>query len=86
MPTAQTLREKLEYLVRATGRKEAEIVAEAVEEGITELYRKQIANAYLAGEIDREQAIAELGEDVVEDLDYARMSVERDVKWGLKGE
>jgi hypothetical protein len=81
----QTIRGKLDYLVRATGRAEAEIVAEAIEEGLTELYRKQIADAYLAGELDREQAIAELGEETVEDLDYARRAVEQDVRWGLKG-
>jgi predicted transcriptional regulator len=86
MPAAQTLREKLDYLVRATGRGEAEIVAEAVEEGLTELYRKQITDAYLAGGLDRAQAVAELGEETVEDLDYARRSIEKDVKWGLKGE
>lgn len=83
---AQTIRDKLDYLVRATGRAEAEIVAEAIEEGLSELYRKQIADAYLAGELDRKQAIAELGEEAVEDLDYARRAVEKDVQWGLKGE
>ena len=82
----QTMRDKLEYLTRATGRREAEIVAEAIEEGLTELYRKQIADAYLAGELDREQALAELGEETVENLDYARLAVEQDVQWGLKGE
>jgi len=82
----QTMRDKLEYLTRATGRGEAEIVAEAIEEGLTELYRKQIADAYLAGELDREQALAELGEETVENLDYARRAVEQDVQWGLKGE
>jgi predicted transcriptional regulator len=81
-----TMRDKLEYLARATGRSEPEIVAEAIEEGLTELYRKQIADAYLAGELDREQAIAELGEETVEDLDYARRAVEQDIQWGLKGE
>lgn len=86
MSTAQTVREKLDYLVQTTGRTEAEIVAEAVVEGLTELYRKQIADAYLAGELGRTQAVAELGEDAVEDLDYARRAVEQDVKWGLKGE
>lgn len=80
------MRGKLDYLVRATGRAEAEIVAEAVEKGLTELYRKQIAHAYLAGELDREEAIAELGEEAVEDLDYARRAIEKDVQWGLKGE
>jgi len=79
------MRDKLDYLARATGRDEAEIVAEAIEEGLTELYRKHIANAYLAGELSREQAIAELGEETVEELDYAKRSVEQDVQWGLKG-
>ena len=76
----QTMRDKLDYLVQTTGR------AEAIEEGIIELYRKQIADAYIAGELGREQAISELGEQIVEDLDYARHAVERDVQWGLKGE
>jgi predicted DNA-binding protein len=76
----QTMRDKLDYLAQATGR------AEAIEEGITELYRKQIADAYIAGELDREQAISELGEQIVEDLDYARRAVEQDVQWGLKSE
>ena len=84
--TAQTLREKLDYLVRVTGCAEADIVAEAVEEGLTELYRKQVADAYLAGELDRVQAVAALGEEIVEDLDYARHAIEQDVKWGLSGE
>ncbi len=86
MSAAQTIREKLDYLVRATGRPEAEIVAEAVEEGLTELYHKQVSDAYLSGDLDRMQAVSALGEEAIEDLDYARRSVEQDVKWGLKGE
>jgi len=86
MPTPQTMREKLDYLVQATGRSESQIVAEAVEEGLDELYRKQMADAYLAGRLDRERAITELGEEAVEDLDYARRAVERDVAWGIKRE
>lgn len=86
MSTAQTMREKLDYLVQTTGRAEAEIVAEAVSEGLTDLYHKQIADAYLAGDLDRAQAVTELGAEAVEDLDYARRAVEQDVRWGLKGE
>ena len=82
----RTMRDKLDYLAQVTGRAEAEIVAEAIEEGLTELYRKQIADAYLAGELDREQAIAELGVETIGDLDYARRAIEKDVQWGLKGE
>lgn len=79
-----TMREKLDYLVRKTGRKEAEIVAQAVDEGVSELYRKQISDAYLAGELDRRKAVHELGENCVADLDYARQAVDADIKWGLK--
>ena len=82
----QTVQDKLDYLVRATGRAEAEIVAEAIEGSLAELYRKQIVNAYLSGELDREQAIGELGGEAVADIDYARRAVEKDIQWGAKGE
>lgn len=84
MPTAQSIREKLEYLVRATGRAEADIMAQAVQDGIDDIYRKQIAEAYLSNQLDRPDAVAELGADAVDELDFARRAVESDVKWGLK--
>lgn len=84
MATTKSMRRKLDYLVRTTGRAEADIVAEAVDEGLTELYRRHIADAYLAGKIDRDKAVSELGKHAVGDLDYAREAVEADVAWGLK--
>lgn len=84
MPTTQTIRKKLDYLVRATGRAEADIMGDAVEQGLDELYRKQIADAYLSGQLDRKKAVGELGVDAVEALDYARKSIESDIEWGLK--
>ncbi len=84
MPTIKNMRRKLDYLVRATGRAEAEIVAEAVDEGLSKLYRKHLADAYLSGKIDREKVVQELGKDAAEDLDYARNSIDADIKWGLK--
>ncbi|MHB9038410.1 MAG: hypothetical protein ACYC64_17300 [Armatimonadota bacterium] len=84
MPVTKNMRGKLDYLVRATGRAEAEIVAQAVEEGLSELYRKQVAEAYLSGNLDREKTVHELGKDAVEELDYARRSIDADIEWGLK--
>ena len=83
MHTASTMHEKLSYLARTTGRAEVEIVAEAMEQGLAELFRQQIADAYLAGDLTRDEAVTELGETAVDSLDYARRAVERDVKWGL---
>ena len=57
MPVTKNMRGKLDYLVRATGRAEAEIVAQAVEEGLSELYRKQVAEAYLSGKLEREKVV-----------------------------
>lgn len=79
-----TFSEKLDYLVQRTGRAETELVAEALNAGLDGLYRKHIADAYLAGDLDRPQAVDALGEDAVEGLDYARSAVESDVAWGLK--
>ena len=86
MAITHSLRDKLDYLVRTTKRTETEIFAEAIEEGLTSIYRKQIIDAYLSGEMERQQAIEELSYEVVEELDYALQSVEKDIKWGLGDE
>ncbi|MDD3927676.1 MAG: hypothetical protein PHT33_13550 [bacterium] len=83
--SVHTMRGKLDYLVRKTGCREVDILAQAVEEGVSELYRKQVADAYLAGELNRKKALAELGEEYIKDLDYAREAVEADIQWGLQG-
>jgi len=35
---------------------------------------------------DSKLAIEELGYEVIEELDYALQSVEKDIKWGLRDE
>ena len=84
MPTTQSIRDKLDYLIRLTGLREADMLAAALEEGLTEIYRKQITAAYLAGKINRDEAVARLSEESIRDLDYAREAVTHDVEWGLK--
>ena len=86
MAITHSLRDKIDYLVRKTGRSETEIFAEAIEEGLTSIYRKQIIDSYLSGDVDRREAIAELGDEIIDELDYALQSIEKDAKWGLKDE
>lgn len=86
MTASTSLRERLDYLVRTTGREEAEIVADAITRGIEDLYRVGLGDAYLAGDVAREDAVAELGEEAVADLDYAREAVLADIAWGLRRE
>lgn len=84
MPSTKSIRSRLEYLVRATGRPEADIVALAIEQGLEDLYRQELAEAYLSGRLERAKAVAELGREAVDQLDYARESIDADVRWGLK--
>jgi hypothetical protein len=84
MPVTRSMRKKLEYLVRTTGRAESEIVAQALEDGLDELYRRQIADAYLTGRLSRDKAGAELGGDAIESLDYARDAIDEDVGVGTR--
>jgi predicted DNA-binding protein len=75
---------KLDYLVRGTGRTDVDIIAQAVEEGMSGLYRKYMVEAYLSGKLDRKKVVHELGKDAVEELDYARASIDADIEWGMK--
>ena len=81
-----TLREKLDFLVRVQGEVESIIFAKAIEVGITQLYADAVAEEYLSGTIKRDEALAELGVEKVEELDYALTSIESDVAWGLRNE
>jgi hypothetical protein len=78
-----TFQEKLQYLVESTGRPEAEIVALAVDEGLLELCRRRLTDAYQAGDTTREEAAVFLSAETLDQLDVARRAVEDDVRWAL---
>jgi hypothetical protein len=42
-----------------------------------------VEDAYLAGDISREEAITLLGEEKVAELDELIAAIERDMRWGL---
>lgn len=63
---------------------ESVVIQQAVETGVETLYRDMLVSRYLADEITREEAIEQLGVEVVEEVESARDAVEEDVKWGLQ--
>ena len=63
---------------------ESAVIKRAVETGVETLYRNMLVRRYLADEITREEAIDQLGVEVVEEVESARNTVEEDVKWGLQ--
>jgi len=63
---------------------ESAVIQRAVETGVETLYRNMLVRRYLADEITREEAIDQLGVEVVEEVESARDAVAEDVQWGLQ--
>jgi hypothetical protein len=55
-----------------------------VREGIHTLYREVLIEAYLLGQVPRETVLKELGPEQLEEIEYQRDALQRDVAWGLK--
>ena len=53
-------------------------------EGVHTLYREVLIEAYLLGRVSREMVLKELGPDQLEEIEYQRDALQRDVAWGLK--
>lgn len=60
------------------------ILAQALREGVQALYREALLEAYLLQRIPREQILQELGLEQLEELEYQRDALARDVAWGRK--
>ncbi|MEK8020191.1 MAG: hypothetical protein VSS75_025245 [Candidatus Parabeggiatoa sp.] len=80
------LGEQLTFLITQRGVNEATILAQAVSKGISLLYQEAITEAYLLGTISREQALKTLGTDTLEEIEYQRDALKRDVEWGLSND
>ena len=63
---------------------ESAVIPRAVETGVETLYRNMLVRKDLADEITREEAVDQLGIEVVEEVESARDAVEEDVEWGLQ--
>jgi hypothetical protein len=79
------LAEYLEFLVDRQGQDEAAILAQALRTGIEALYREALVEEYLLGRVPRETVLREFGPERVEEIEYRRDALRRDVTWGLQG-
>ncbi|OVE83895.1 hypothetical protein [Natronolimnobius baerhuensis] len=76
--------ERVREIARHRDLNESEIIQQAVEQGVEDLWRDVVVDQYVAGEIDREEARDELGPAFVGEIDKAKAAVESDVEWGLE--
>jgi hypothetical protein len=74
---------ELDFLIHETGKDSSILLAQAVQEGIHILFKRQVAEAYINQQLDRNQALLMLGAEELTAIDYAWQSVEKDITWGL---
>ena len=82
--TKLTFAQTLDVLVRETGEDETSVLAKAVRAGVDVLYRQHVIDRFVAGTLSRSEAVAVLGPELVEDLEYQREALARDIAWGLR--
>lgn len=75
----------LDFLTTERGQDEATILVEALRAGIEALYRETLTEAYLLGRVSRETALADLGQEELEMVEYQRDALRRDVEWATRG-
>jgi hypothetical protein len=76
--------QQLAFVVTKRHQDEATVLGQAVQEGIQVLYREALIESYLLGQVPREVVLKELGPERLEEIDYQRDALQRDVAWGLK--
>ncbi len=86
MATSAPFTQQLAFVAAQRQQNEESILAQALREGVQTLYRETLIEAYLLNSIPREQVLKELGPEEMEEIEYQRDTLARDVAWGLKHE
>ncbi|MFC6731817.1 MULTISPECIES: ribbon-helix-helix protein, CopG family [unclassified Haladaptatus] len=77
------LTERVQEIAKARGIPESEILEQALERGVEDLWIDLVLSRYLSEEIDRETAIELVGRDRVKRAERELEAVSDDVRWGL---
>jgi hypothetical protein len=80
-----TLSEHLEFLVSRSGEDEAAVLAQALRKGIDALYEEVLIEEFLLGRVARDAVLQALGPERLDEIEYQRNVLQREVGWGLKG-
>jgi hypothetical protein len=78
-----TLTQELAFVMDQFQQDEATVLAQAMRTGIRALYREALIEAYLMGRISRQEALKQLGPEALEEVEYQRDALKRDVAWGM---
>lgn len=73
----------LEQLAKETHQAETEIIAQAIEIGLRQLWRDYVLARYLEGKISREEAIKHVGIEAVEIAEQQKQALLEDIAWAF---
>jgi len=73
----------LESLIREMQKPESEVMAQAFQTGLRQLWRERILGQYLRGEITRDKAIEVAGIDWVELAERQHKAMMEDLAWAM---
>ncbi|AGB33789.1 hypothetical protein C488_08552 [Natrinema pellirubrum DSM 15624] len=80
---ATDLTERVQEIAEARDVAESEILEQALERGVEDLWIDLVLSRYVNDEIDRETAIDLVGRDRVKRAERELQVVEDDIQWGL---
>ncbi len=79
------LLDELKELAEAKHEEVSDVIAKALEIGVSKLWQERILSIYLRGEIDRKEAVKLVGLNLVKLAEKQKKAALEDVKWGLHG-
>lgn len=80
---AAEISDRLREIAEARDLPESEVFERALERGLEDLWEELVLKKYLAGELDREEAIEQVGRPKVERAEREQENVAEDINWGL---
>lgn len=78
-----TITAQLEQVARLRHQAATEVIAEAVEIGVSKLYQDSVLKQYLNKRICRRKAIQLVGIDIVKLAETQHKITQKDITWGL---
>jgi hypothetical protein len=69
----------LTFLTQQTGQDEATLLTRALHLGLNLLYRQTVEQAFIDGTMAQDEAIAILGHERIEEIEYAKQALAQDV-------
>ncbi|MFB6234495.1 MAG: hypothetical protein ABEH81_02730 [Halopenitus sp.] len=80
---AAEISDRVREIAEARDLPESEVFERALERGLEDLWEGLVLKKYLDGEIDREEAVEQVGRTKVERAEREQEIVAEDVDWGL---